>query len=247
MRCQRLLFLVVFLALFQSVSVARAADFDLNLAGSLVQSDFNTLVEELAAVTAYRSLAPAEPQGIKGFDLGVSASVVRIDSRLWERVTTTSDFNDYLPAPTLRARKGLPLNFDIGVSYVEVPKSDIRIVGGEVQYALLEGDVATPALAVRASGSALLGVDDLKLYTYGGDVVISKGFAFLTPYAGIGTVAMRGEYDGKDISNFGLAAHTTTEPRLFAGVQMSMSLLRLTLDYEYLKQSVYSAKLSIGF
>jgi len=239
--------LIVLFGLLSVTSAPAANDFDLTLGSNLLQGDFNTLVEELGAVTAYRALSPAEPAGLSGFDIGAAASVVRIDSRLWERVAPTSDFNDYLPAPTLRARKGLPLGIDIGASYLQVPKSDIKVVGAEVQYALLEGGVATPALAVRVSGSTLLGVDDLQLYTYGGEVVVSKGIAFLTPYAGIGTVYMRGEYDGKDATNFDLAAHTTTEPRLFAGVQMSLAVLRLTLDYEYLKQSVYSAKLSIGF
>jgi len=239
--------LLALLLTLMFVPAAWSANYDLSLVSNLGQSEFNTLVEELGSATAYRALAPAEPQGLTGFDVGASVSAVHIDSRLWDLVTTTSDFNEYLPIPTLRARKGLPLGLDVGVSYAQIPQSDIKIIGGEVQYALLEGGVATPALAVRVSGSTLLGVDDLDLTTYGGDVVVSKGILFLTPYAGMGTVYMRGDYSGKDATNFGLAAHSTTEPRLFAGVQMSLALLRLTVDYEYLKQSVYSAKLSIGF
>jgi len=239
--------LLALLLTFISVPCAWSANYDLALISNLAQSEFNTLVEEVGPAVAYRALAPAEPQGLTGFDVGASVSAVRIDSRLWDQVTTTSEFNDYLPIPTLRARKGLPFGFDVGVSYSQIPQSDIRVIGGEVQYALLQGGVATPALAVRVSGSTLLGVDDLELTTYGGDVVISKGIAFLTPYAGIGTVYMRGEYTGSDITNLDLAAHSNNEPRLFAGVQMSLTLLRLTLDYEYLQQPVYSAKLSIGF
>lgn len=237
---------IALLLVLVPVPSADAADYDLVL-GPMTQGQFDTFVEELAAATAYRPLAPAEPAGVPGFDVGVAVSAVRIDAALWDAVTTGSEFNDYLPVPTLRLRVGLPAGIDIGASYVQVPKSDIRALGAEVQYALYEGSTATPALAVRVTGSTLLGVDDLQHYTYGGDVVISKGFAIFTPYAGLGYMAIRGEYDGTLPANAGLAAHTTTEPRLFAGVQVALAALRLTLDYEYLKQPVYSAKLSIGF
>jgi len=239
--------LLALLLTFVSAPFAWSANYDLSLIQNLGQTEFNTLVEEVGSATAYRALAPAEPQGLTGFDVGAAVSAVHIDSRLWDQVTTTSDFNDYLPIPSIRVRKGLPFGLDVGASYSQIPQSDIRVIGGEVQYALLEGGVATPALAVRVSGSTLLGVDDLDLYSYGGDVVISKGVLFLTPYAGLGTVYMHGDYSGNDITNLGLNAHSDTETRLFAGVQMSLTLLRLTLDYEYLRKPVYSAKVSIGF
>lgn len=238
--------LLALLSTLMFAPAAWSATYDLNL-GAMAQDQFNSLVKEVGTITAYRALAPAEPQGLTGFDIGVAASAVNIDSKLWDAVAPTSNFGDYLPLPSLRVRKGLPFGLDVGASYAEVPRSDIKVVGAELQYALLDGSVATPALAVRLSGSTLLGVNDLQMSTYGGDVVVSKGILFLTPYAGLGTVYMRGKYDGSLPANTSLAAYSTVKQRVFAGVQMSMTLLRLTIDYEYLTRSVYSAKLSIGF
>jgi len=45
-----------------------------------------------------------------------------------------------------------------------------------------------PAIGVRGSLTKLSGVDQLSLDTRGLDLSISKGFALLTPYAGIGRV-----------------------------------------------------------
>ena len=44
---------------------------------------------------------------------------------------------------------------------VAVPNSDIKLMGFEARYALLEGSAATPALGLRAAYSKLSGVDQL--------------------------------------------------------------------------------------
>ena len=98
-----------------------------------------------------------------------------------------------LPVPTLRVHKGLPFDIDVGVSYAAVPSSNVRVIGGELRWAMLAGSTVTPAVALRASVSSLSGVDQLKLRTTGLDVSVSKGFALLTPYAGIGTVRVKSE------------------------------------------------------
>ena len=62
--------------------------------------------------------------------------------------------------PKLHITKGLPYNIDIGAS-MAVPNSDIKLMGFEARYALLEGSAATPALGLRAAYSKLSGVDQL--------------------------------------------------------------------------------------
>jgi len=56
----------------------------------------------------------------------------------------------------------------------------------EIRKAIFSGGVATPAVGVRISYSKLSGLDKLEVENKGIDLSISKGFAVLTPYAGIG-------------------------------------------------------------
>ncbi len=224
-----------------------AAKYDIANFAGLADDTFADFIREAGVGTAYRGLAPAEPQGLTGFDLGVAVSIVDIRDDNWKQILEGNDPPAYLTIPSLRLRKGLPFNLDVGAFYAQVPDSNIKLFGGELQWALLEGGVATPALALRASYSTLQGVDDLDLQTYGADAVISKGFAMLTPYAGIGVVRIEGEYTGDDPQASNLNDHSFTEPRYFAGVQASLALLRLTLDAEYLVRPVYSVKVSLGW
>ena len=60
--------------------------------------------------------------------------------------------------------------------------------------------MATPALGVRATYSKLNGIDDFDLQTAGIDATISKGFLFLTPYAGAGMLWIDGKYNGSAAS-----------------------------------------------
>ena len=80
--------------------------------------------------------------------------------------------------------------------YTYVDDTDIQVYGAEISKAILEGSVATPALGVRATYSRLNGIDDFELQTAGIDASISKGFLFLTPYAGGGMLWIDGKYDG---------------------------------------------------
>ena len=241
---KRILTLLLLVTLFSAPALAGKYDVDLT---NLTPSNFNDLVKEAGTVIAYRGVAPAEPQGIfPGFDIGIEASFVKIDNTLWEEVLESNDVPSYLPVPRVHVRKGLPLGFDLGASYAMVPSSNIKVIGGELQYAIMDGSAALPALALRGHYSTLLGVDDLDLETYGADAVLSKGFLFLTPYVGVGVLRSDGEYTGNEPSLQNLDESETTQ-RVFGGVQIAMALLRITLDAEYSEVPVYTAKVSLGW
>jgi len=228
---------------------AWSADYDIGFdPTTITQPLFDDFVKEVGTLIAYRALAPAEPQGVTGFDVGIAASAVKIDDALWNQILTSTDFNgeDYLLVPSLRARKGLAFGLDVGASYAWVPSSNVEVIGAELQWALLEGSVATPALSLRGSWSSLNGVNELDVTTYGADAVLSKGIAMFTPYAGIGVIAIDGKYKGPD-PGFTVKDVDETLTRYFGGVQMALALLRVTADVEYLEQPVYSLKLSLGW
>jgi hypothetical protein len=247
-KIMKLLRRIVLLALLIPLSTTAYAAYNINI-DTIGQTTFDNFVEEIGPLAAYRGMAPAEPGGLTGFDISVAASAIKIDSNLWTQVMTAdSDYDsDYLVVPSIRVRKGLPFNIDVGASYTGMTDSDIKLLGGEVQWAILEGSVATPALALRGHYSQLLGVDDLDLQTYGADLLVSKGFAMLTPYAGVGAVYSKGEYTGSLPANLALESHDFTTARYFAGVRISMTLLQITADVEYVEQPVYSLKVGLGW
>ena len=227
---------------------AFAAKYDLSIPAGFANSQFEDLVKEAGTVIAYRAVAPAEPGGITGFDVGVEASFFKVDNDLWDETFDSNDAPSYLPVPKLHVRKGLPLGIDLGASYAMVPNSNIKVLAGEIQYAIMDGSMALPAVALRGHYSTLLGVDDLDLETYGADAVVSKGFLMFTPYAGAGIMHSSGEYTGADATlKANLKDQSDTTPRFFGGVQIAMALLRVTLDAEFSEVPVYTAKVSLGW
>lgn len=207
---------------------------------------FKDFIREAGSVTVYRSIAPAEPLGITGFDISAGVSAVDISKEDWDGIV--KDAPDFVPVPRIQLRKGLPFNLDVGAFYSQIPDSNIELWGGELQWAVLEGTTATPALALRAHYSTVEGVDDLELETYGVDAVVSKGVAFFTPYAGVGLVRINGEYTGDSAAlRENLGDHDFTETRYFAGLQATLLLLRLTAEAEYMERPTYSLKASFGF
>lgn len=238
---------VILTALLLACFAGTALADDVEFSTLTSNEEFGEIVRQAGIATAYRGIAPAEPLGLLGFDVGVEASFVDIDTSDWD-----SAFEDDPPSvlvvPRIHARKGLPFNFDVGVSYANVPDSNIEVIGGELQWALLEGTVATPAVALRGHYSTLEGVDDLDLETYGADALISKGFTLLTPYAGIGVMEIDGEYTGDDLFlQQNLKDQSKTETRFFGGMQISLTLLAITLEAEYSDIPVYSAKFSVNW
>lgn len=198
---------------------------NLNISG-LNQTQFQQLSEDLGAALSYKPLQPAEPLGVLGFDIGIAAT----DTKLENRADYTGAFSGSAPSslvvPTVRAYLGLPLNFDVGVIYGAVPDSNIELWGGELRYALIPGGVATPAVALRASYTALTGVDTLKLNTSSVDLSISKGFALFTPYAGIGYVWVQSTPQGVP----SLAADDLSMSKYFIGLNMNFVFMNVALE-----------------
>jgi hypothetical protein len=244
--------LLLLIALLLLSAPAMAGKYDIGFDPLTTNKEFSDFVRQAGTMSAYRAIAPAEPLGLLGFDIGIESSFMKLDDAAWQSALNqgNSDVPSFMPVPRIHVRKGLPLGIDIGASYTQIPSSDIAIFGAELQYAILEGSIATPAVAVRANYSQLLGVDEFDLQTYGVDAVISKGFAFLTPYAGVGYMRSEGAYAGDNVVLQGLLEDEEFgQMRYFAGVQASiMMVANITAEAELNDEApVYSVKFSIGW
>ena len=224
-----------------TLSLPAMAAGDLTKVQNLSQSEFGNLAKDFTAAASYKAVAPAEPLGIAGFDVGVELSSTDLQhADVWNKAGYD---HSSVYMPKLHAHKGLPFNVDVAASLTAVPGSDIKLVGAEIKYAFIEGGTATPAVAIRGAATRLYGVSQLDLETRSVELLVSKGFLMLTPYAGVGKVW--GSLT-PNVSN--LKKESPTANKVFAGLNFNFGLVNLATEVDRTgdNQSV-SAKLGFRF
>jgi hypothetical protein len=210
-----------------------------NFSGAAAQADFKAFSEDLGSALSYKPITPPTPLGITGFDLGLEVTSTKM--RNLAQATGSSMTN--LVVPKLHVYKGLPLNFDIGAFYSSVPTTNIKLYGGELRYAILEGGVALPAVGIRGAMTKLSGVSQLAFTTKSLDISISKGFAMFTPYAGLGSVWVDSTPNAAP-----LVKETFRQNKIFAGGNLNFGLVNFALEYDKTGSAPsYSAKLGFRF
>ena len=212
------------LLLALGIAPAHAANLD-NIAALASQTEFRLLSEDLGAALSYKPLTPATPLGITGFDIGVQAVYTEFNSSGLYKAATNSD-DTSIVLPQVHVYKGLPFGFDIGASYAALPDGNIRLWGAELRYAILSGGPATPAIGLRASYTSLQGVSQLALRTTGLDLSISKGFAFITPYAGIGSVWVTSTPDSATT----WSGEDFRLNKYYLGVNMNLAVINIAVE-----------------
>ncbi len=233
-------------ALLAVAPLAQADDIDLTLLLG-AQNDFRLLSEDLGAALSYKPVAPAEPLGLLGFDFGIEATATNLhNNEVYQRATGSSSTPNDLIVPKVHVHKGLPLRFNVDAFYSSVPGSNIELVGGALGFALLKGGVTMPALTLRATATKLSGVDDLDLDTKGVELSISKGFAMITPYAGIGRVDVTSEPKGN--AALVLTKENFDLDKVYAGLNINLGLANLAFEGDKTGDTTsYSAKFGFRF
>ena len=215
-----------FIATAATVLAASAQAADFNAIGLLNQSEFRAFSEDVASAVSYKGMIPSEGLGITGFDLGVNASATEVAHRATlSKAAGGASIPKAVPIVAVRAVKGLPFDIDIGVVSMSLPDTNARATGGELRWAFVGGNTVLPAVALRVSGTSLSGVSQLKMRTLSGDISISKGFAFLTPYAGVGSVEVKSSAPGTT-----LREENFRQSKVFAGLNIALTPLALVVE-----------------
>ena len=210
---------------------------------NVAQGDFRLISEDLGAALSYHPQTPTEPLGTTGFDLGLAITFSKLANKDVIARAASDSVPSYLPIPTLRANKGLPFGFDVGLMYSTIPGSNINLWGGEARWAFMQGGVASPAVGIRGTYTKLTGVDQLDLTTKGVDISASKGFAMLTPYIGIGQTWVNSE---PHVAN--LAKEDFRMTKFFIGAGFNLLLLNMNVEMDRTGPSTaYSVKAGIRF
>jgi hypothetical protein len=229
---------------FVAVSLPASAA-DITQIQTLTQDEFHRLSQDLGAALSYKPLTPAEPLGVLGFDVGLAATVTKIENPDVIQKAGAGDISS-VAVPSLRLNLGLPFSLDVGVMAGAAPGTNIRLYGAELRWAFVKGGTAMPAIALRGSYTQLSGVDQLDLNTRGVDLSISKGFAFFTPYAGIGKVWVTST--PKDIPTAVPTEESLSLNKGFVGFNLNFVLVNIALEGDKTGDATsYGAKLGFRF
>jgi hypothetical protein len=222
-----------------SISAPAFASSDLDQLQTLAQSEFSLLSKDFVSAASYKAVSPGAPLGVTGFDIGVELTVTKLESAsIWKKAGV--DVSS-LPLPKLHAQKGLPFGFDIGASFVAVPDSNIKLIGGEIRYAIVEGNIAVPSVSVRGAATRLSGVKQLDADTKSLELVVSKGFLNFTPYAGVGHVWGTVTPNVANLKEVSPSAN-----KVFAGLNMNLGLMNFAGEFDRTGDN-NSASLKVGF
>ncbi|MBI5206580.1 MAG: hypothetical protein HY934_02205 [Candidatus Firestonebacteria bacterium] len=247
-KCLLLCVMAVFLIILCSSIYAT----DITIPTTFGQNELKNFAKELGGALAYRQYQPAKPLGLTGFDVGIQVNANPIKSKdIWDKVMA-NDAPDMLPVPMVFVKKGLPLNIDLGIRGLPIPGTNITLMGGNLKYSILEGTVATPAVGISVDYSQVSGSDDFDLNVMTVNASVSKGFAIITPYAGVASDQINMKIKNDLLKNppagTGLKDEKASATRLFAGLKLSpLPLLAITAEVNMADVTSYGIALGVGF
>lgn len=208
------------------------------------EEDFREFNRRFALAAYHYPRHGAAPLGLIGFDIYADAAVDQDfgDEAFVGTVLDDDLTGDLLGVVRVGVRKGLPAGIDIGVAYGRALETDIELVSADLQWAFLEGGALTPALALRLTGTRTMGSDVYDLDQYGAELLLSKGFAVLTPFVGAGVVHSEGSLDSSLGRQF---EDEETRGVLYGGVTLNLLLPKITVEVE--KAEVVQGAVRIAF
>jgi len=218
-------------------------------------SAFNSLCKDLGQGLNFIQLTPPDPYGLVGFDVGAELTLLNINqgSEYWKYATRDMQQPPLLPVPKVQVQKGLPFGLDVGAIYAYIPQSNVKLIGGELRWAVMKGSFVKPSIGIRASYTRLMGVPHLNFQTESIDASISKKIAIVTPYIGLGEIFAQGEANfdytdentGENVS-VDFKSKGISETRVFAGLRVSLFFISITGEVDISRIPSYNIKLSAG-
>lgn len=239
--------LLAILGCFSQSSMAATVNLaNIGSTAVIAQTNFRALSEDFGAALSYKPVTPSAALGLTGFDIGIELSGTDManSATAW-RAATGSDALGTIIVPKLHIAKGLPFGIDVSAFTSIVPGTDIKVTGGALSYAILEGGLVEPALTVRGAVTRLSGIDSYSFSTKSLDISISKGFLGFTPYIGAGTVWVDSSTTAT-IGGTAISAETFSQSKVFAGLNFNLGLPNFAIEGDQTGGvSTVSAKLGL--
>jgi hypothetical protein len=214
------------------------------VSGEATAADFEAFHHRFSSDAYFYPRHSASPLGLTGFEIYADATYDSdFDDEPFVATAVDGDFTGgFLSVARVGARKGLPGGIDLGLSYGRTLGGDVKLISGEIQYALIKGSVLSPALSVRVTGSRTTGSGAYDLDQYGAELLLSKGFTVLTPYIGAGIVRSKGTLESSLGTTF---EDTENRGVVYGGLTLNLLLPKITIEVE--KAEAVQAAVRVGF
>lgn len=150
----------------------------------LLSQAFDDLSMDLSSIIAAPLHFPARTLGANGFDVAIGSSFAIIpnskedDISHWERATGTSEYNTILYAPSITARKGLPLSMELGTTASWLGGGSTGTFGGFFRFAAVEGYKPWPDLTFHVGYNGLIGHPELELGVMTTGITLGSTYPF---------------------------------------------------------------------
>jgi hypothetical protein len=233
--------LLLLLALLAAVP-ARAWE----VSGNATPDDFTAFHRRFSSDAYFYPRHSASPLGLVGWEIYADATYDRtFDDEPFVGTAIDGSFTGgFLSVARVGARKGLPGGIDLGLSYGKALGGDVKLLSGELQYALVKGGVLEPALSLRLTGTRTTGSGAYDLDQYGAELLLSKGFTVLTPYVGAGVVRSKGTL----ASSLGASLEDTeTRGVVYGGLTLNLLLPKITFEVEKGEDVQGAVRVGFGF
>lgn len=241
-------------------TVALATPLSFDFSQDLPEADYKNLVMPIVDAMRFHFIAPASPTGITGFDIGLGASFFALPQKARDVATTyIKDGKDLPPAlavPRLTVQKGLPADFDLAANVSIIPGSEIKLLGGAVQWSLFNPISPLPTISARVAYSTLLGLKTLQATNTSIEALASvglpPGITIIEPYVGggLGFATAKSEFsatvNGQAVS---LTEKTSwTDKYALIGARVSvLPFIGIAAEAQLGSEQIYNAKLSFRF
>lgn len=229
-----------------ALALPLSAQSDIDFDPAITQQEFEQFSRLVAQGIYATPVDAARARGLLGFDIGVGATAIPVDtdSTYWQNAVS-DDFtiSDHIVVPRVIVTKGLSVA-TLSAMYSKVPDSDIAVWGASLDVPIIDGGIVKPTLALRGSYAMLQGVDEFDLNTYGVEVFLSKGFGPVTPYVAAGRT--RSDAEGR-ISDTIVLTDEADSHRFTVGVKLSLLLPKIVVEATQGEERSYAAKVSFGF
>jgi len=216
----------LFAALFTSGTIPALAEQHLSQLTTLIDSQFKSFAENLSASQSYRSLSRTRTSGAAALNIGFDYSSTSVEPRSFLEEYTPRETPDTLLIPRLHVNTGYGDGWNAGAFYSSVPDSDIEIYGGELSYSLGSRYEYVPEISVRGTYSQVSGITDMFVTSTGLELSVSKGFSGFTPYAGVGTTRLDGDYMLDGYNNH------LNQNKYFLGLQFNLGIVSISAETE---------------
>lgn len=242
--------LIPALALLAALATAPAAS-AWSVSPGVSRADFEAFHSRFASSVYAYPRHGAAPLGLIGFDVWaeLAADEGFADEPFFDGAIDGDLTGDLLLFGRVGARKGLPGGIDLGLSYGQALEGDLELVTAEIGWAIVDGGLISPTLGLRLTGTRSVESDAYELDQYGAELILSKGFAVLTPYVGGGVVYSEGRLDRGGDGILEDAAFETDDTRFiaYAGLTLNLVLPKITVEVARGEAVTGAVRVAFGF